>query len=243
MFALLIEFSAWLSLDPVSDWLFLESRRGAGLSCERKKSCSVSGFGIVSVEGSRPSDRVDVVMVEKESIHGCWWLSRLQSRMDVLFAGSLTELMPKAETRMQIRRGHRSCPKAMDPSPCQSRERATSHHHAMRKEISAKASPSQGPILNFRSFYLMRLLCLMGKIPMQDAMPMPLVNKGNRKILQNQNKCRCEDKQHQRRKHHIMAWPNTVVVALPWAQRRKKTPCPVLGKNQKLELPLHHFGT
>jgi len=72
MYALLIKFSVWLSWEPVSDWLFLESRRGAGLSCEREKSCSVSGFGIVSIEGSRPSDRVDGVMVEKKSIHGYW---------------------------------------------------------------------------------------------------------------------------------------------------------------------------
>jgi hypothetical protein len=66
MYAPLIEFSVWLSRDPVSDRLFLESRRGAGLSCERKRSCSVSGFEIVSVEGPRPSERVDVVMVQSE---------------------------------------------------------------------------------------------------------------------------------------------------------------------------------
>ena len=48
---------------------------------------------------------------------------------------------------------------------------------------------------NFRCLHLIKLLCLMGKISMQNAMPMPLMNKGKEKVLQ--TKCRCEEKQHQ----------------------------------------------
>lgn len=66
---------------------------------------------------------------------------------------------------------------------------------------------------------------------------MPLVNKGNRMTLQYQNKCRFEESdQHQ--EENTKLWPNTVA-----REPKDEGKTPVVGKNQKLQLPLHHLGT